>query len=527
MARRLLSSSTMRTLALLLALVAAPFGADAQDPPAAPAGSVIESAEVTGLPLDQLSPGLQQEIAALAGQPFDRDRLDAIAARIEGEHPDVVAAVRDVARPDGRVRVVFLVARIGDSQGVAENINARYTVEHVEVTGIPDQRISQELLDELQALVGQPLDPVEADRLIRKLEAELPDHDVRRRIRRGDESGRIRVVFEITRSERSRWLRFTPNRSKLVYHEDQGWSWVIDIPIGGRRNNQFNFGFVVDNDDDLVEEYSGYRFRFENRRAGTDRLGVGFEVSRFEQNWRDVTLAAVDISPDIPAAYHTRITFEPKVTFALTPNVRVNGGFSTAELKPLTAGLATQHANAFVAGAAFDQTWRPSRSGAQSSSGRRERIEDGEQMLSASYELRAGLEGLDSDLDYRRHFGRVNFRAKRGDTAFIADFRAGGITGRAPLFERFTLGDSTTLRGWNKYDIAPAGADRMWHQTVEFRYHLFAYFFDAGSLWDHGTERKVRLGTGFAAGPLVLAFPLNADDGDPTFIFSLQVGVGF
>ncbi len=143
------------------------------------------------------------------------------------------------------------------------------------------------------------------------------------------------------------------------------------------------------------------------------------------------------------------------------------------------------------------------------------------------YELRAGLEGLDSDLDYRRHFGQVRFRAERGPTTFIADFRAGGITGLAPLFERFTLGDSTTLRGWNKYDIAPAGADRMWHQTVEFRYHVLAYFFDAGSLWDSGTERKVRLGTGFAAGPLVLAFPINADDGDPTFIFSLRFGARF
>jgi outer membrane translocation and assembly module TamA len=205
----------------------------------------------------------------------------------------------------------------------------------------------------------------------------------------------------------------------------------------------------------------------------------------------------------------------------------VHGGVSTSELKPLTAGLVTQHANAFVAGVGFDQTWNRYRTGAQSSSGRRERESDGEQRVVASYELRAGLDGLDSDLNYRRHLGHVRFRAERGDTTFIADFRAGGITGRAPLFERFTLGDSTTLRGWNKYDIAPAGADRMWHQTVEFRYHVLAYFFDAGSLWDSGTERKTRLGTGFAAGPLVLAFPLNADDGDPTFIFNLRFGVGF
>src|SRR6188508_3416590 len=120
----------MRTLALLLALVTAPFAVHAQES-AVPDGAVIESAEVSGLALDQLSPGLQQEIAALAGQSVNRERLNALAARIEGERPDVVAAVRDVAQPDGRVRVVFLVARISDNEGLAENINARYTVEHV------------------------------------------------------------------------------------------------------------------------------------------------------------------------------------------------------------------------------------------------------------------------------------------------------------------------------------------------------------------------------------------------------------
>ena len=32
---------------------------------------------------------------------------------------------------------------------------------------------------------------------------------------------------------------------------------------------------------------------------------------------------------------------------------------------------------------------------------------------------------------------------------------AGVLTGTAPLFERFSLGNTTTLRGWNKYDLAP------------------------------------------------------------------------
>ena len=78
---------------------------------------------------------------------------------------------------------------------------------------------------------------------------------------------------------------------------------------------------------------------------------------------------------------------------------------------------------------------------------------------------------------------------------------AGGITGTAPLFERFTLGDSMTLRGWDKYDIAPAGGDRMFHTSIEYRYTGVALFLDAGSVWDAGTERKVRVSTGFGSTP--------------------------
>lgn len=530
----------MSTLRLLLALslaLAAPLATHAQEP--APAAiPIIESADVSGLSLDQLSPGLRQTIDSLAGQSLDRDQLNAIASRIESEQPDVVAAVRDVAQPDGRVRVVFLVARITEHEDLRENINARYVVEHVDVTGIPDRQIAQDLLDELQTLVGQPLDSVEADRLRRRLEDELPDYDVRRRVERGGETGRIRVIYEITRSERSRWLHFTPSRSKLVYHEDHGWSGVFDVPIGGRGASQVNFGFVLGNDDDLVEEYSGYRFRFENRKAGADRLGVGVELSRFTQDWREVTQAAAALSPDVAALYRTRITVEPTVTFAVTPHLRVNGGVSTSELKPLdsTTVSASEHANAFVAGIGYDQTW--GRGHTASSSARRrfhrddDRNDDRDddaawQKLEARYELRNATAGLDSDLVYRRHFGQVRFRADLGQTAFVADFRAGRIAGRAPLFERFTLGDSATLRGWNKYDLAPAGADRMWHQSVELQYKFVSYFVEAGSIWNAGGDRKVRLSTGFGLGFLQFGFPLNADNGDMAFILNARFGVGF
>src|SRR5688572_14327410 len=111
----------MRTLTLLLVLLGVPvLAADAQEPDAAE-GSLIEATEVSGLPLDQLSPGLRQDIEALTGTPLNRARVGELAARIEAEQPEFVAAVRSVPRPDGKARVILLIARISDDGDLVSN----------------------------------------------------------------------------------------------------------------------------------------------------------------------------------------------------------------------------------------------------------------------------------------------------------------------------------------------------------------------------------------------------------------------
>jgi hypothetical protein len=150
----------MKTLTLFIAFVLSLLfasGARAQDVEP-PDGAVIRSAQVSGIDDDRLSPGLRQDIKALTGQPLSRERLRELAGRIEGELPDHVAAVRSVATPDSGAQVVFLVARLSDRSELDSNINARYIVETVEITGIPESRISQTLRDDVQALVGKTLD---------------------------------------------------------------------------------------------------------------------------------------------------------------------------------------------------------------------------------------------------------------------------------------------------------------------------------------------------------------------------------
>jgi hypothetical protein len=140
----------MRTLTLLVALVALPaLPATSQDVDT-PEGTPIRAAEVSGVPFDQLSPELRGEITALAGVPLSRERLRELATRIEAEQPETVAAVRSVALQDGGVRVVFLVARISEDSDLLANINARYVVESVEISGIDETTIREDVLDELQ-----------------------------------------------------------------------------------------------------------------------------------------------------------------------------------------------------------------------------------------------------------------------------------------------------------------------------------------------------------------------------------------
>ena len=220
----------MKTLALWLALLGLPWPAHAQDPVPVE-GAIIESAEVTGLALDRLSAELRKDIAALAGARFNREQVDALAARIEAEHPDLVAAARTAPRPDGRVRVTLLVVPIDDDSGLTANINARYVVERVNVSGIDESRLSQKLRDDLQALVGSRLDPKEADRLSDAIEAELPDTDVDHEISRGTEAGKILVEFHVTEHTRD-WISVMSQQTKLIYHEDQGGSAVFDIQAG-------------------------------------------------------------------------------------------------------------------------------------------------------------------------------------------------------------------------------------------------------------------------------------------------------
>jgi outer membrane protein assembly factor BamA len=78
------------------------------------------------------------------------------------------------------------------------------------------------------------------------------------------------------------------------------------------------------------------------------------------------------------------------------------------------------------------------------------------------------------------------------------------------MFERFLLGNMQTLRGWNKYDLAPLGGSRMWNATLEYRYSDIGFFLDHGSVWDPGMAHPIRRSVGITLWRAIgLAFPLQ------------------
>jgi hypothetical protein len=480
-------------------------------PPDPAEGATISSAQVSGFDLGRLSPGLQEEIARLAGGPLNRQHLSELAARIEAEQPRFLAAVRVFSAPDDEVRVVFVVAHLREQDRKA-NINARYLIERVEIRGIPEADLGAELGADLQTLVGKTLGSEAVEQLEAKLRDALPDHEVRRRVARGSRTGEIRLIFDVNKAESARWLRFEPLRSNLVYHSDQGWGAFLDFPISGRDFRVAPI-FAIDNGDDLIEEYSGFGLRFESRRLGTERLGASFEWTTFDHTWRSATLAALDLNPGIPGAYDDRSTVTPLVTFAVTQRLRVSGGVSITELEPLSGVPESQMANAVIFSVGYDDRWE--RAGASHD-------------LGAAFAVRAASETLESDFDYTRYFGQAEYRYRWSRHTVLVSGMAGGIDGAAPLFERFSLGSSQTLRGWDKYDIAPAGGDRMFHTSLEYRYRGLALFLDSGSVWDDTTDPRVRVaaGLGIHTGPffMTVGFPLNTDEVRAVFTTGVRFG---
>ena len=390
------------------------------------------------------------------------------------------------------------------------NVNTRYTVEDVQVAGDGwtthlvsdrDSHISLPLRQDLIALIGQKLNPSALDDVARRLRKEFRARAVERHVRRGKLPDTVQVIFDIE----LRPARFDLSVPKFAYINTQGWNGVGEATATVYKNS-FTAGFVSDGDE-LLERDTGFTVRYENARLFDNRLRFRFEFDDFHDVWSDATRQAADPT----ALYRTRENIEPVVTWQVARPLSVSFGASFEQMQTIGPAPHMESADAFIAAARF-----------------RYRIEDAidEQNFDSSYELRAGARALASDFSYNRHHFEFRYVWTRGRQIVIDDAVAGILTGRAPLYERFSLGNSSTLRGWSKYALDPLGGNRMLHNSVEYRYRAFQAFYDLGAIWDSGTAVIARssIGAGIREGPfsVAVAVPIREGHVDPVLIVGMN-----
>ena len=393
------------------------------------------------------------------------------------------------------------------------NVNSRYIVESIEVSGRDDFSLSRGVHEEIQNLIGENFDQAALDDLTSLIKKELHAKAVTYRISRGDQPEQVKVQFEITR----RSVELDVTIPKFLYRSHQGWTGVVE-GVASSGPNSVTFRLLSD-DDELVERDTGILARYDRKRVGSDRVGLGFQFESYHQAWSRSTLRADDqrlssapLSPDDPLlTYRTRQNFEPSVTIQLSRPLTMSAGVSFERFQDQFPAARIESAHAMVNTLRYHRLLEGS---------------DAHQVLDAGYSLRAATKILGSDSAYVRHRWNIGYSFTRDHNTVLVTFVGGFISGQAPLFERYVLGNSSTLRGWNRYDIDPLGGTRVAHGSVEYRYRYVQIFYDAGAIWDRseGASPRCSAGVGLRKDrfSVAVAFPIKDGRVEPVLIAGMN-----
>jgi outer membrane protein assembly factor BamA len=410
-------------------------------------------------------------------------------------HKLLLAGILAVGLPAG----CFPLPDDPSDEGDPTNVNTRFIVESVNVSGRGTPKLSEPLRSELDQVAGQNFDQTLLDRLADRIKQELHVPDVRMHVTKANTPDHVIVTFEVG-AEREK--RFDLDLARFLYHSTQGWSGQGHATVT-IHDNAFSFGMISDGDL-LAERYAGIQAGFERRHVGTDRLQLRFDFASYHEQWNQASLLAA--APD--DIYRTRTHFSPMATVLILDPLELSFGVDFARYRLSLPVANTESSNAVVSTLRYHQRW--------GSAG-----DQGEHDVRGSYTFRAGTHYLESDPVFARHQTQAHYRFRRGHQDLGIGFLAGIISGRAPLFERFVLGNAETLRGWNKFDLDPMGASHVVHGSIDYLYRGFLVFYDTGAVWDRPEEReqKQSLGLGCKKGGFQLAgaFPARAGAVSPVF----------
>lgn len=386
------------------------------------------------------------------------------------------------------------------------NVNSRYTVESVGIANLRHYHVSRSLMDEMQHLVGAHVNTERFQRYAERISQELHGCQVVFKLSRGAEPEYVRVTFEIHAPKTG----FALEAPTLLYNSSQGFSGEGDAVLNVGAN-RFTFGVLSDGDT-LIERASGVRARYDRLDVGSDRVRLSFEFDNYHQQYNRASEDAALETAAAPALYRTRTNFEPSATVKIAGPMTWTFGLSFQQLEPQLATARTESSNAVVNTLRYDRQWEDSGSG--------------KHRLSAAYTLRAATNFLNSAYAYTRHAVDATYHWKRDHQSAEVAFFGGVIGGEAPLFDRFVLGTSSTLRGWDKYDLDPLGGSRVAYGSVGYGYRLVRAFYDTGAIWDKGghPQRRQSVGIGVKVEGVLLAvaFPIRSDHVEPIFIAGMN-----
>jgi outer membrane protein assembly factor BamA len=397
------------------------------------------------------------------------------------------------------------------------NVNSRYTIESINFVDHRDYKLSTSSLEEIRRLVGGKVSTEALDRLALRIRQELRAHDVTFKLARGAQPESVRVLIQVDRAGGS----FDASVPNLSYNSVLGFTGTgqLTSSIGP---NTFTFRMLRDADN-LVERMYGVQAKYERLAWANGRIRLGFEFDGYQNEYAPSTLLALasDSRPSSigAGAYGSRLNFEPSATFVIAAPLTYTVGLSFEQLNNLPSAARSESANAVVNTLRYHQRWATSG--------------DNTQELDAGYSLRAATTLLGTNLPYTRHVAHLKYNYVSRTQSVEVTMIAGAIYGQAPLFERFALGDSTLLRGWNKYQLDPLGGNRLAYGSVTYGYHVMRVFYDAGSVWDQGKspEAKESAGIGVSSGLgvlekgaflLALAFPLREGHMTPVVIAGMN-----
>jgi hypothetical protein len=398
---------------------------------------------------------------------------------------------------------LFLLAGLLLVSGVAQtapdlNVNSKYIVETVEFryTRKPNATPNPglDILQLVNREVGQNFAQERFDGIVKRLKSEYRSYKVTHRMEKGTKQDQVKVIFELER--RGIELNGESNDFKFIYHSKNNFSFggTAEFDIG--KQGGLLLGALTDNDLTLERTSgvrAGYRYDVFNRHMRLAIVGESFRAQ-----WNPSTLAAA--GPEQEGLYRRRQTLEPSVTIQVLPSLRLKAGFNLQRVEDQFPVARFESSHAVISSLRYEQGWELGTSM--------------KNIVGAGYDLRAAARTLGSDFVYTRHAVDVteNLSLPRNQSVMFG-FIAGTMSGQAPYYEKFVLGNSQTLRGWSRFEVAPLGGNRMAHGSVEYRVRGIRILYDRGAVWDDGQDAKVRhsVGVGYIKEGLtcMLAFPLR------------------